>query len=98
MHISEYYRWLKKDWAKTGFILSIYLLVFLFVFVLRNDFVLFILLLQTPLYMLHQTEEYIFPGGFGKYFNTLPVVGILPHKMLRNTQLQAGENRKIEFD
>ena len=30
----------------------------------------FVLLLQTPLYMLHQTEEYIFPGGFGKFFNT----------------------------
>jgi hypothetical protein len=70
MTISEFYRWLKKDWAKTGFILSIFLLVFLFVFVRKNDFVVFILLLQTPLYMLHQTEEYIFPGGFGKYFNT----------------------------
>jgi hypothetical protein len=70
MTISEYYRWLKRDWAKTGFILSIFLFVFLTVFVRRDDFVVFILLLQTPLYMLHQTEEYIFPGGFGKYFNT----------------------------
>ena len=70
MSISEYYRWLKEDWAKTGFILSIFLLAFLFVFVRKYDFVVFILLLQTPLYMLHQTEEYIFPGGFGKYFNT----------------------------
>jgi hypothetical protein len=70
MTISEYYRWLKRDWAKTGFILSIFLFVFLTIFVRRDDFVVFILLLQTPLYMLHQTEEYIFPGGFGKYFNT----------------------------
>jgi hypothetical protein len=61
---------LKKDWAKTGLILAIFLLVFLFVFVRKADFVVFILLLQTPLYMLHETEEYIFPGGFGKYFNT----------------------------
>jgi hypothetical protein len=70
MAVSEYYRWLKKDWAKTGFILSIFLFIFLFVFVRQDDFVVFILLLQTPLYMLHQTEEYVFPGGFGKFFNT----------------------------
>ncbi len=70
MTIKEYYRWLKKEWAKVGVILSIFLFVFLFVFVRKTDFIVFILLLQTPLYMLHQTEEYIFPGGFGKYFNT----------------------------
>jgi len=70
MTVFEYYQWLKKDWAKTGLILSIFLLVFLFVFVRQDDFVVFILLLQTPLYMLHQTEEYVFPGGFGKFFNT----------------------------
>ncbi len=66
---SEYYRWLKREWPKTGLILSIFLFVFLFVFVRPVDFVVFVLLLQTPLYMLHQTEEYIFPGGFGAYFN-----------------------------
>lgn len=66
----EYFRWLKKEWAKVGVILSIYWFVMLFVFVRRYDFVIFVFLLQTPLYMLHQTEEYIFPGGFGKFFNT----------------------------
>ena len=70
MNVVEYYRWLKIEWAKVGFILSLFLFVFLFVFVRKTDFVVFILLLQTPLYMLHQTEEYIFPGGFGKFFNT----------------------------
>ncbi|MCP4142941.1 MAG: HXXEE domain-containing protein [Chloroflexi bacterium] len=70
MTLSEYYQWLKKDWAKVGFILSVFLLAFLFVFVRQYDFVVFLIMLQTPLYMLHQTEEYIFPGGFGKYFNT----------------------------
>jgi hypothetical protein len=69
LRLREYFHWLKKDWAKAGFILSIFLLVFLFVFVRNVDYVLFLLLLQTPLYMLHQTEEYIFPGGFGRYFN-----------------------------
>jgi hypothetical protein len=70
MTISDFYKWLKQDWAKTGFILSIFLFVFLFIFVRKYDIVVFVLLLQTPLYMLHQTEEYIFPGGFGKFFNT----------------------------
>ncbi|NQS90926.1 MAG: HXXEE domain-containing protein [Chloroflexi bacterium] len=70
MTLMEYYKWLKKDWAKAGLILSVFLMVFLWVFVRKTDFVVFILLLQTPLYMLHQTEEYIFPGGFGKFFNT----------------------------
>ena len=70
MILSEYFRWFKREWAKVGVILSIYLLVFLFVFVRQYDFVVFALLLQTPLYMLHQTEEYVFPGGFGKFFNT----------------------------
>ncbi len=42
MNISEYYRWLKKDWAKAGLILSIFLLLFLFAFVRQDDFVLFI--------------------------------------------------------
>lgn len=70
MTLFEYFRWFKKEWAKVGVILSIYLFVFLFVFVRQYDFVVFVLLLQTPLYMLHQAEEYIFPGGFGKFFNT----------------------------
>lgn len=70
MAIAEYYRWLMKEWAKVGVILSLFLFVILFVIVRRYDFVVFILLIQTPLYMLHQTEEYLFPGDFGKFFNT----------------------------
>ena len=66
----EYFRWLKKEWAKVGVILAIFLFLFLFIFVRQHDLVVFVLLLQTPLYMLHQSEEYIFPGGFGEFFNT----------------------------
>ena len=69
MTITAYLHWLKRDWAKAGFILSIFLFVFLFAFVKDTDFVLFLLLLQTPLYMLHETEEYVFPGGFAEFFN-----------------------------
>jgi len=69
MKFREYYVWLKKNWAKTGLVVSIFLFVFLFFLVKDRDIVLFLLLLQTPLYMLHETEEYVFPGGFGKFFN-----------------------------
>jgi hypothetical protein len=61
MVISEYLQWLKKEWAKVGLILSIYLFLMLFVFVRQFDFVVFVLLLETPLYMLHQTEKYLSP-------------------------------------
>jgi hypothetical protein len=69
MRIHEYYQWLKRDWAKVGLVLSTFLFIFLFVFVRETDFVVFILLVQTPLYLLHEAEEYVFPGGFGEYFN-----------------------------
>ena len=69
MTLKEYYAWFKRDWAKAGLLISIFLFAFLFFIVKDTDFVLFLLLLQTPLYMLHEAEEYIFPGGFGKFFN-----------------------------
>jgi hypothetical protein len=69
MTFQEYFAWFKRDWAKAGLLISIFLFVFLFVLVKDSDFVLFLLLLQTPLYMLHEAEEYIFPGGFGEFFN-----------------------------
>lgn len=65
----EYFAWFKRDWAKAGLLISIFLFVYLFVLVKDTDFILFLLLLQTPLYLLHEAEEYIFPGGFGKFFN-----------------------------
>ena len=70
MTMNAYFLWLKRDWPKVGLILSIFLFIFFFTFVREVDFVIFILLLQTPLYMLHETEEYVFPGGFAKFFNT----------------------------
>ena len=70
MTINEYYKWLKKEWSKVGLILSIFLFTILFVIVRKYDFIIFVLLLHTPLYMLHQTEEYVFPGGFPEFFTT----------------------------
>lgn len=67
--MKNYITWLKQNWAHTGLVLSIYLTIFLFAFVKNQDHTLFLLLMTIPLYMIHQTEEYIFPGGFAKFFN-----------------------------
>ena len=69
MNLREYFKWLKREWAKVGFITAIFLFAFLIVGVRPHDYILFILLLQTPLYMLHETEEWVFSEGFGTYFN-----------------------------
>lgn len=70
MSIIDYYKWFKSNWSKMTPIIAIFLFVVLFVFVMKYDFIVFLILIQTPIYMLHQTEEYIFPGGFQEYFNT----------------------------
>ncbi len=69
MNISEYYKWLKREWAKVGFIVALFLFPVLIIGVMPHDYILFILLLQTPLYMLHETEEWVFSEGFGTFFN-----------------------------
>ncbi len=70
MTVTQYYEWFKREWAKAGFILSIFLVVFLFGLVRNYDLLVFVILLQTPLYMLHKTEKCVFPGGFEAYFKT----------------------------
>ena len=77
MTLSNYYNWLKRNWAETGLIVAIFLSVFLFVFVRPTDFVLFVILLQTPLFLIHETEEYVFPGGFAQFFNKRTGLDIL---------------------
>jgi len=69
MKANDYYSWLKDNWAQTGLVLAFYLTLFLLVFVRPTNLPVFLILLQTPLYMLHEAEEYIFPGGFGRFFN-----------------------------
>lgn len=69
MKLYEYYKWLIENWARTGLVMAFYLTIFLLVFVRGTNFAVFLILLQTPLYMLHEAEEYIFPGGFAQFFN-----------------------------
>ncbi|MGI6032421.1 MAG: HXXEE domain-containing protein [Coriobacteriales bacterium] len=66
-------KWLIENWFKANPFLAIYLTLLLVLFVMGNDFALFLLWLQLPVYFAHEFEEYILPGGFTRFFN---------HKML----------------
>ena len=65
----DYYVWFKKNWAKIGFILAIYLFTLLIFIVRHYNFILFVLILHTPVYMLHQTEEYVFLADLENFYN-----------------------------
>jgi hypothetical protein len=69
MTLKEYFFWFKENWQKTGVIVSIFLTIYLVVIVLPKSTVLFALLMSTPLYMLHEIDEYIIPGGFAQFMN-----------------------------
>lgn len=61
--------WLAEHWPKATIFLAIYSLVFLFGYLYESNFLLFLIALQTPVYWLHQFEEYVYPGGFAEFFN-----------------------------
>lgn len=61
--------WLADHWPKATIFLAIYSLIFLILYLYKDNFLLFLIWLQTPVYWLHQFEEYIYPGGFPAYFN-----------------------------
>jgi hypothetical protein len=69
MTLKEYSLWFKENWQKTGVIVGVFLTIYLVVLVRPENTVLFALLMSTPLYMLHQAEEYIFPGHFAEFLN-----------------------------
>jgi hypothetical protein len=62
-------KWIIKNWPIATPFLALYTTVLLFLFVFRQDFPLFLIWIQTPVYFLHQFEEYILPGGFVSFFN-----------------------------
>jgi hypothetical protein len=67
--LREYFSWFKKNWQKTGVIVGLFLTIYLVVLVLPKSTLLFALLMSTPLYILHQADEYIFPGRFAHFMN-----------------------------
>jgi hypothetical protein len=69
MTLKGYFLWFKENWPKVGVIVSIFLTIYLVVLVLPKSTLLFALLMSTPLYMLHEIDEYIFPGKFAQFMN-----------------------------
>jgi hypothetical protein len=69
MTLKRYFNWFKENWPKVGVIVCLFLTIYLIVIVLPQNTLLFALLMSTPLYMLHEIDEYIFPGGFAQFMN-----------------------------
>ena len=63
------FSWLVEHWPKATPFLAIYTVILLYLYLFEENRLLFLLWLQTPVYWLHQFEEYIFPGGFASFFN-----------------------------
>ena len=66
-------KWLYNKWYKSTIFLAVYLLIFALIYLFKEDYALFLIWLQTIVYLLHQFEEYVLPGGFVKFFNTKPL-------------------------
>lgn len=65
----NYIEWVKDNWQRAAILVLIYTLVSIVPLYFRLDLVEFMLLLAFPLYLIHEIEEYILPGGFAKFFN-----------------------------
>ncbi|MCP5097414.1 MAG: HXXEE domain-containing protein [Chloroflexi bacterium] len=63
------YFWLVEHWPKATIFLAIYTFVLLYLYLFEENQFLFLLWVQTPVYWLHQFEEYVYPGGFATFFN-----------------------------
>jgi len=69
MSFSGYYHWFHREWMRAGLVVAVFLLVYLSVLVAPTNLALYAMLLYAPLYMVHETEEYLFPGGFVEFAN-----------------------------
>lgn len=67
--MKNYYEWVKDNWQKSAILVLIYVLATLVPLYSRLDLIELMLLLAFPLYLIHEIEEYILPGGFVKFFN-----------------------------
>ena len=69
MTLKGYFAWFKDNWEKTGLVVGFFLTIYAVVIVLPRSTLLFALMLSFPLYVLHEADEYIFPGGFAQFLN-----------------------------
>ncbi|MGI6217381.1 MAG: HXXEE domain-containing protein [Coriobacteriales bacterium] len=81
-------KWMEDNWAKAVPFLAVYMGILLFLFVFGQDLALFLIWIQMVVYLLHQTEEYLLPGGFMKFFN---------HKMLGSSEDAWPLTKRVSF-
>jgi hypothetical protein len=58
-----------ENWPRVGVVYAIIITPILFYYKTKLGIPLFLIWLMTPIYLLHQTEEYLIPGGFKKELN-----------------------------
>lgn len=62
--------YLYKNWPKIGIVCAIFVLIILFFYPgSKIGGIPWLFWLHLPVYMIHQFEEYVWPGGFKKYLN-----------------------------
>lgn len=66
-------QWLYDNWMKATPFLAVYSFILIWLYVREQNYALFLIWLQTPIYWAHEFEEYIFPGGFLDFFNRNPL-------------------------
>ena len=62
------FNWLYDNWAKLSLFLAIIAAVLIYIFIKPENFLLFLIWLQLPIYLLHQFEEHNW-NGFKNYVN-----------------------------
>jgi len=67
--MKDYIEWVKDNWQKSAILVLIYVLASLVPLFSKLDLIELMLLLAFPLYLVHEIEEYILPGGFPEFFN-----------------------------
>ena len=60
--------WLYNNWAKLSGLLAIIVTVLIYIFIKPDNFLLFLIWIQIPIYLLHQFEEHNW-NGFKNYVN-----------------------------
>jgi hypothetical protein len=60
--------WLYNNWAKLSLFLAVIATVLIYIFIKPDNFLLFLIWMQLPIYLLHQFEEHNW-NGFKNYVN-----------------------------
>lgn len=65
----NYFEWVKNNWQKSAILVLVYVLATIIPLYPKLELIEFMLLLAFPLYLIHEIEEYVLPGGFDRFFN-----------------------------